>query len=274
LREDPHGPPILRLAVSLRRPRKAWKRRLPKRPLDAKETMPRRAVERGRKSASGIGQRDRGVSGRPPGLGPGPSPRFALRRGLGPLGRLIDRAAHPATGGDQAARCPAFLQGLLRQGDALRDARLPLSAPIPEDQGPGDPDPGRQDQDPDQGDPDQGDPDQDRSQDELAQDLDQGGRMDDPVGRPVPRAPAILPTARLGLRLPVTVTARQHVHPLSALPGRRNRGNGQARPQPGRAADRVANPKAGLAENRAASQVAGQAGNQKAGLAENQAASL
>jgi hypothetical protein len=39
-------------------------------------------------------------------------------------------------------------------------------------------------------------------------------------------------------------------------------------------ADRVENPKAGLAENRAASRVAGQVENPKAGLAENQAASL
>ena len=224
MREDPHGPPILRLAVSLRRPRKARKRRLPKRPLDRKETMPRRAVERGRKSASGSGQRL--------GLDPAPSHRFALQKGLGPLGRLIDRAAHQATGGNQTARCPVDLRGLLHHGDALPDARLPLSAPGPEDRGPEDPDPGVPGQDPDQ-------------------DLDQGGRMDDPVDKPVPRAPAILPAVRLGLRLPVT--ARQHVHPLSALPGRQNRGSGQARPQPGRVADRVENPKAGLAENQAAS---------------------
>lgn len=212
--------------------------------------MPRRAVERGRKSASGSGQRL--------GLDLAPSHRFALQKGLAPLGRLIGRAAQQAIGGDQTARCPAILRGLLHHGDALLDARLPLSAPSQEggqgDPGQGVPDPGVPGQDPDQ-------------------DLDPGGRIDDPVDRLVPRAPAILPAARLGLRLPVTVTARQHVHPLSALPGRRNRGSGQARPQPGRVADRVKNPKADLAENRAASRVGGQAGNPKAGLAENQAAS-
>ena len=131
MREDPHGPPILRPAVSLRRPRKARKRRL----VDRKETMPRRAVERGRKSASGSGQRL--------GLDLAPSHRFALQKGLAPLGRLIGRAAQQANGGDQTARCPAILRGLLHHGDALLDARLPLSAPGPEGSRPGGSRPGR-----------------------------------------------------------------------------------------------------------------------------------
>jgi hypothetical protein len=177
-------PPILRPGVSRRRPRKVREKRL----VDRKGAMPRCAVKRGRKSASVRGQRDQGGSGQPPGLGPAPSHRSALQKDLASLGRLIDRAAHlliEQNGGGQ--RVPAVLRGLLRLGDALPDSRPLLFAPNQEDRGPGDPD-----------DRDQ-DPDQDRNQDEPDLDSDPDGRMDDPVARLAPRAPATLPAGRLGL---------------------------------------------------------------------------
>ena len=245
-RENPHGPPILRPGVSRRRPRKVRKKRL----VDRKGAMPRRAVERGRKSASVRGQSDQEGSGPPPGLGPAPSHRSALQKDLAPLLRRIDRAVHrliEQNGGGQ--RVPAVLRGLLRLGDALPDARPLLFAPNQEDRGRGDPD-----------DRDQ-DPDQDRNQDEPDLDSDPDGRMDDPVARRVPRAPAILPAGRLGLLLPAKPIARQPGHPLPHPPGRRNRGSGQARPQLGRVADRAENQRVSLAGNQAESPAAGLAGN-------------
>jgi hypothetical protein len=224
--QSPHGPRILRPAVSRQRLRKAGK----KRPVDGKEALPRRAVERPRRSASDHGQRDREGSDRHPGPGPAPSHRFAPHRGLARV--VIDQAVNRESGRDQAARCPAILRVLLHQGDALPGARLLRFAPRQED---------RRQEDRDQEDLDQGDPDQDPD-------------PDDRVDKPVPLAPAIRAAGRLGLCPPEMATARQHIHPLSPPPGRRNRGSAQARPQPGQVADRALNQQAGLAENRAGNQ--------------------
>jgi hypothetical protein len=188
------------------------------------------------------------------------SPVGLALAGAGSGARLVRHAADPFPFDGRAdlllprrrlagVRRPAVLRGLLRLGDALPDARPLLFAPNQEDRGRGDPD-----------DRDQ-DPDQDRNQDEPDLDSDQDGRMDDPVARRVPRAPAILPAGRLGLLLPAKPIARQPGHPLPHPPGRRNRGSGQARPQLGRVADRAENQRVSLAGNQAESPAAGLAGN-------------
>ena len=123
--------------------------------IDRKEAMPRHAAEPGRKSGSVRGQKDPEESGQRPGLDPAPSRRFALQKGLVPLGRQTGPSSHrriERTGGDQTARCPGLPAGIAPPR-GRPSGRPPASfRSKPGGPGSGDPDPG----DPDPGDPDQG----------------------------------------------------------------------------------------------------------------------